>query len=714
MPESPNTPATLASRLSGAVVSVNTDLEVSRHVFRDGPAYVIRDSVASGTHRLSPQEYAILSALEESTTLGDSYEHLVSCSVVDDEDEEAFYEFVLDLHRRGLLILPINDADRLFQRFENRRRMQRRARIAGFLFLRVPLINPDRFLTRTISLARWAFTAPALVAWFLLMLAAGAIVVAKFDDITAPILTMVSGSNLILLWFTLIGLKVIHEFGHAYACKSFGGHVPEMGAFFILFTPCAYVDATDSWRFPSVRQRAVVTLGGLYFESIVGALAVLVWAFTSPSAINTIAYQIIILSTVVTLGFNLNPLMRYDAYYLASDLWGIPNLRARARGVLVRVAKRLVFGVVEPGATESSRGLTVSLGAFGSAQLVYRATILLSIAAILILKFGLIGVALAMLFVGMSIGKAGLDLTRYVGASAEMAGRRVRGVVTIAATAALVVWGFGMVPISPPVKASGVAMREVSIVVRAKSAGFVEAVRSRVGDVVEDGELLIEMTNAELAAQAADSAAERDLAWAKRQVGIGAGPTESASRQAEFERLAHRSQNLSAQYHEVNVYSPIAGCVAAVAPTAPGVYVDAGDPLVTVGRGRREVACLVGQEQMKLLRIGVGDQVVVRSANDPMIDIPAVVKHIDEAGKRTIRYSQLSAFEGGPIPVDVASGQASEPLFEVRLVLVGATAVADGELLRVLLPTKSRTLSQITYHRIALFFNRLREAGATS
>ncbi|MEZ6109215.1 MAG: hypothetical protein R3B96_24825 [Pirellulaceae bacterium] len=68
----------------------------------------------------------------------------------------------------------------------------------------------------------------------------------------------------------------------------------------------------------------------MYFESLAAITAVFVWASTGPGIVNSVAHQVIVLSSIVTIGFNINPLMRYDGYYILGDLLGLPNLRQMA------------------------------------------------------------------------------------------------------------------------------------------------------------------------------------------------------------------------------------------------------------------------------------------------------------------------------------------------------------------------------------------------
>ena len=136
-------------------------------------------------------------------------------------------------------------------------------------------------------------------------------------------------SNLPILWLALVGLKALHEFGHAYACRRFGGAVPEMGVVFIVLTPCAYVDASSSWKFDR-RSRVAVAMAGMYVEILIAGIFALVWAGTQPGLLHDVALNVVILASVSTVFLNINPLMKFDGYYIFSDLMSVFNLQERA------------------------------------------------------------------------------------------------------------------------------------------------------------------------------------------------------------------------------------------------------------------------------------------------------------------------------------------------------------------------------------------------
>jgi putative peptide zinc metalloprotease protein len=115
------------------------------------------------------------------------------------------------------------------------------------------------------------------------------------------------------------------------ACKHFGGEVHEMGFMLLVFSPCLYCDVSDAWRFPSRWQRIAVSAAGILVELALASAATIVWWYARPGLVQLVALNIMVICTVNTLLINGNPLMRYDGYYILSDLMETPNLWQRSR-----------------------------------------------------------------------------------------------------------------------------------------------------------------------------------------------------------------------------------------------------------------------------------------------------------------------------------------------------------------------------------------------
>lgn len=156
---------------------------------------------------------------------------------------------------------------------------------------------------------------------------------------------LLATENLPFLWLSFVLLKVWHELGHGYACRIHGGAVPEMGLLLIAGTPAAYMDGAAAWSFPERWKRLVVMMGGMYFESILAIPAVFIWAFSSSPLLSSCDHQIVMMASLITLLFNANPLMKYDGYFIASELLGIQNLRARSDRFLKCLLKRTFLGL---------------------------------------------------------------------------------------------------------------------------------------------------------------------------------------------------------------------------------------------------------------------------------------------------------------------------------------------------------------------------------
>ncbi|MCA8961443.1 MAG: site-2 protease family protein, partial [Planctomycetes bacterium] len=291
----PSTPS-YADRLGDVQVGLRPELDFSRHLFRGEVSYIVRDPITFQSHRLDVDDYVVLTELHEDTKLGTAFRTLVEKGELEESDEDRFYEFILSLHQLGFLNLPISDGDRLYRRFAAKRAARRKQRWMSIFFFPAPLWNPDAFLERTIPVARALYSRTALVLWSLLQVLALVAVTANWHRFKAQFGGFFQVENLAVLWGTMIALKVVHEFGHAYACKRFGGHVPEMGVYFILLTPCAYVDATSAWSLTRRWQRLVVNFGGMYFELTIAAIAAVFWCMTPPRLASSVLHNIVLLA----------------------------------------------------------------------------------------------------------------------------------------------------------------------------------------------------------------------------------------------------------------------------------------------------------------------------------------------------------------------------------------------------------------------------------
>jgi len=156
----------------------------------------------------------------------------------------------------------------------------------------------------------------------------------NWDRFSGGVVSLFNLDGLFFLWIVTFAVTTAHEFSHGLTCCHFGGKVKEVGFMLIYFQPAFYCDVSDSWMFPSRRQRMWVTFAGGYFQLVIWGVSTMIWRITdSNTAINDVVLVVIVFSGFQTL-INFNPLIKLDGYYILSDYLEIPNLRAKAMNSL--------------------------------------------------------------------------------------------------------------------------------------------------------------------------------------------------------------------------------------------------------------------------------------------------------------------------------------------------------------------------------------------
>lgn len=200
------------------------------------------------------------------------------------------------------------------------------------LYFRIPLFNPDPWLTRHIDGIRWIWTKPFAVILFLCLAASAVLGIRQREVIlyTGQQLMEANGPALIIP-FALLSMLVVafHELGHAFTLKNFGGVVPNMGLLLMMFMPAAYTNTTDSYCL-SRFKRVLVVGAGLLVQFAIWAGALWFWNWTNPSSWLHTASYLLMVAALVTVAINLNPMAKFDGYYLAVAMTGINNLRGRS------------------------------------------------------------------------------------------------------------------------------------------------------------------------------------------------------------------------------------------------------------------------------------------------------------------------------------------------------------------------------------------------
>ncbi len=511
MPPTAAPAASEVERRKKVRIRMRRDLAIAPQKYEGRTYFVVKDPVSLRYYRFKEQEHYLIRMMDGTQTLDDAqkaYEKRFRPERLTLEDLESFAQQLLNA---GLAQNESPNAGKqLFDQRKKRKRSQLMQALTNILYIKIPLIDPDKILKHMLVYLSWMFTL-----WFLtvsvgVMLAALLLVATHFEAFREKLPDyheFFSFKTIVYLWFALGVVKVIHEFGHGLSCKAFGGEVHEIGALLLCFSPCMYCNVSDAWTLPSKWKRIIISAAGIYVELIIASIATFVW-WNSPSHpfINNMSLSLMVVCSVSTIVFNANPLMRYDGYYVLADLLEIPNLRDRSNRFLQRVVMEHCLGIELNPETYMALWRRILFVAFAVISYVYRWVVTFSILYFMSrwLEPYKLGVVSGMLAMGAAASMVGWPLYR-LGKGMHKRGRlpdmkRVRVTLSSIAVGAVVLFFFAVpLPVSRVrqpalVQVQEDAFRKVFVDV----PGILDKLYVRDGDNVEQGDILAEFRNLQL------------------------------------------------------------------------------------------------------------------------------------------------------------------------------------------------------------------------
>ncbi|MCL1939747.1 MAG: M50 family metallopeptidase [Desulfovibrionaceae bacterium] len=412
--------------------ALRPDVNIRRQTYWGTPWYILSEPDNNAHFRLARGGYAFVSMLDGSRTVQEIWE---TCQDADEDEALTQGEVIAllgRLHTSGLLLLDMPaDTDTLLRRKQERRLKKLGSTLSSFLFLRIPLWAPDAFFTRFQHIGGLAFRPLGFLLWLVLLFLAAHALIVNWDIFVAEARQTLNPANLIWIYAVIILAKIVHECGHAFACKYFTardgltGDVHSMGIMLLLFAPVPYIDVSSSVQIRSRWARAAIGLAGVYCELFLAFLATLVWANTAEgTSLHLLARNCVLITSVTTLLFNINPLLRFDGYFVFSDLLDMPNLYQRSQAYMVYLFKRWLLGVAKAVTVVHKRNEKIFYPVYATAAFLYRIVITVSIFLILEENFATLGTLLAVSLFLLWFGLPALKGLVYLFTGTELAGMR--------------------------------------------------------------------------------------------------------------------------------------------------------------------------------------------------------------------------------------------------------------------------------------------------
>ncbi|MFA7430451.1 MAG: HlyD family efflux transporter periplasmic adaptor subunit [Rhodospirillaceae bacterium] len=579
-----------------------------------------------------------------------------------------------------------------------------------YLFIRIPLVRPDRFLDATLWLVAPLFTRAAAAIVLLLGVAGVLLALRQWQTFTHTFLHFFDAAGLAWYGLAIVFTKIVHELGHAYTAKRFGCRVPTMGVAFLVMWPVLYTDTTDTWRLPDRRRRLMVGAAGMVAELALAMIATLLWSFLPDGPARSAAFVVATVSWVMTLMVNTNPLMRFDGYYLLSDALGVPNLQDRAFELGRWRLREALFGFGDAAPERLPRPLRHGMLAYAYATWIWRFFLFLGIAVLVYhMFFKVLGVALFIVEIWWFIMQ---PISREVGRWWERRDRVVLnrhslttlGVLVVLGAVLVVPWQ-GLVTVPAMLRSVDHAWLFPPVPAR------IESLMLDPGARVQAGAVLATLAAPEL---------DHEIRMAERRIKVRrelllreAASTETAEN---IHVLRHQLisettalDGLLEERRRLTVRAPFDGMVGErTEGLHVGRWVKATDPLGLVVDDR--MARLVGYvAETERDRMEVGRRGTFHPDDVAQSPFAVEVVEVAEVSAQGLDQPALSAPFGGPLPARVAEGGVIAPTQGLyRVILRPVVALPP----RTAFPQSLRGVARIEADRRSPLGRLWRHAGA--
>ncbi|MEX8493767.1 hypothetical protein [Sphaerotilus sp.] len=650
-------------------------LSIRLHHYRGEPWYVLRERAHNGLFRVNPATYRFLCRLQVGASLDEIWRAAVNDDPENTPGQDEVFDLVTGLYRANLIQVA-GDVDEawLAERFEARQRKPLLARLSELLFMRIPLWDPDPWLNRHRGLIDWVLSLPMLLMALGLVIWAGVELALAGPRAWTQAEHILQTDNLLGLYAATLVSHMLHELAHASTCKRFGAEVRTMGVMLLMLTPMPYVDLSASWALRNRWQRVLVGGAGMLADVAVGAVATLVWTWSPPGMVNELAYNLMFTTVVYTVVFNINPLMRFDGYYMLSDALEIPNLHQQAQQQFMQAWRILVLRT--PADADAGPGLRRRIGLclFFVVSNVYRLSVMAGIVLFVAdqyLGVGLV-VAVALLVINFlaPLQRMCVTLAQPLFRFQQKQLMRRTALVLGVSLGVLV-----LVPMPDSRVLDGVVEARLNSHINTDSGGLVQQASVPSGQWVRAGELLVQLVNPELDSELVTVRAQLREAGVQEQRALADGGVDLVPVRERLRTLGGLERELLRQQAALTVRAPHAGVwVMPDAAHRVGGWVGRGADLGVVVDDRELVFLGVLRQEaaLALTTLQPGSAGVrIEGERDQVREVARLT--LLPHSQSTLPSTALTPLAGGSVAVlrtESGPTQAVEPFFLLRAELV--------------------------------------------
>ena len=734
-------------------IRMRPDLKARKQRYQGRVYWVVKEPVGLQYFRFEEEEFAILQMLDGQASLEQIAEQFEAKFPPQTIRTEELQQFIGMLHRSGLVITNASGQGEQLKKLRDEKvNKQRLATFSNILGMRFKGIDPDRILNFLHGYLWWFWTKQMLAINLVIMLSALTLILVQFDVFQSKLpafndfFSVGNWETWLLFGGVLACTKVIHEFGHGLSCKYFGGECHEMGVMLLVLTPCLYCNVSDSWMLPNRWHRVVIGAAGMYIEVVIASICTFMWWYSEPDTLlNNVCLRIMFVSSVSTILFNANPLLRYDGYYILSDILEIPNLRQKATTILTRKLGDWCLGIEpqdDPFLPQRNQAL---FAIYSLAAAVYRWVVLLSILYFLNKVFEpyglkILGQGIALMSVYGLVVMPLWNLYKYFKVPGRLGKVKywrlaVSVLIVVAAIAGVV-----SVPLPTYVYSHLVVQPLNSEGVIVQQTGVLEEIADGIkpGVYVTKGQELARLSNVELEATIMELEAQKEL-YKERLISLESmshtdDPQERSVAKGQIAAVKKAVQSIDEQLvvereglERLVIRAPRDGVVIppelvpepkGTEEQLPGWWgtpfdkrnlgatLETGQKFCTIGNPKQlEARLLIEQGDSDFVEIGQHVHVLLDQSS--WVRYPTEIKDI-ERDEMPVVPSRLSSLTGGPLPTEMDDAGVPRPLtphFYAFAPLEYDSSLRVGQIGLAKISIPDRTLWQRLSRYVARTFN---------
>ena len=476
-------------------VSLLNSIKVHKHYFKNTVWYLLEEVHNNKHYRIDEATYYFIKSLDSNLNLEKNWQKYIKNNPTNSPTQDEVIAILIQMHSNNLLYFKNRAQNEyVFDKIQEKKKKELFQKIHSFLFIKVPIFNPNKLLNTVQFLAKYMFSKYSFALWLVVIFFAFNSVFSNIEKVFSQSQGMLAPTNLFLLYISIFILKLFHELAHGIATKKYNGHIYTFGFMFILFTPLPYVDASNSWVFKNKWHRILVSSAGMYIELFIAAIFALIWANTGEGTLNSLAFNIMLAGSVTSILFNANPLLKFDAYFILSDYLEIPNLYQRSHAYTLSAFKKFFFNIdtdIQKQTTKESIQLVV----YGILSYIYKLFLTIAIVFFVADQWFEIGVIIFIISFYTLILKPINTCLKFILFDEQLYKNRKKVVLVSSMIFISFIMFIILQPINDSIKANGVVNLKSKEKIYIKADGILEKIHVESTQFVNKGDLLFEFTN---------------------------------------------------------------------------------------------------------------------------------------------------------------------------------------------------------------------------